>query len=138
MRTRSPVRRRDRDGVVCLLLALILFGSAVWMLVAPAGWYAGVPAEVPDFGPFNQHFVRDIGCAYLATAFALAWGGLQAARRFPLLAIAALFLGAHAVLHVFDTARGFVDPDHWLVDFPGVYLPALLTIALTWRAARRA
>ena len=136
MRTRAPTRRRDRDAIVCFALGVLLLGSAVWMLVAPLGWYSGVPADVPDFGPYNEHFVRDIGCAYLASAIALLWGAAQPSRRLPLLAIVAVFLGAHGVLHVFDTSRGFVDPHHWWIDFPGVYLPALIVVVLAWRARR--
>ena len=46
------------------------FGSlanGLWMLFAPAHWYQNLPAGVPDTGPLNVHFVRDIGAAF-ATA----------------------------------------------------------------------
>ena len=49
------------------LLAVIGAGSAanaLWMLVGPMHWYTDLPAAVPDTGPFNPHFVRDIGCAF--------------------------------------------------------------------------
>ncbi len=104
------------------------------MLAGPAGWWVGIPAAVPDFGPFNEHFVRDIGCAFLTVGVALAWAARRPAVRFPLLTVAALFLGAHALLHVFDTGRGAVEPAHWWIDFPGVYLPAALAITLALHA----
>ena len=36
-------------------------------------------------------------------------------------------------LHVVDTARGVVGRDHWLLDLPGVYLPAVLLAAALFR-----
>ena len=40
--------------------------------------------------------------------------------------ISALFLGAHAALHVYDTLRGALGHPHWWLDLPGVYLPAAI------------
>jgi hypothetical protein len=120
-----------RDGWTWLLLALGVgsVANALWMLVDPARWYHDLPAGVPDTGPLNVHFVRDIGCAFLTAGLAL----LAAVRwphwRLPLVATAAFFFVAHAALHVHDTARGIVDAHHWWLDAPGVYLPA---IALAW------
>ena len=56
--------------------ALGLFGLAnlansAWMLVAPAHWYANLPAAVPDTGPLNLHFVRDIGSTFAVLGAAL-------------------------------------------------------------------
>jgi hypothetical protein len=107
------------------------------MLARPGHWWAELPAGVPDFGPYNEHFVRDVGCAFATFAVALAWAAWSPRWRPPLVALAALFLGAHAVLHVYDTARGFVDAHHWWLDVPGVYLPAALLAALAWRLWRR-
>ena len=111
--------------------------NAVWMLVDPAGWYAELPAGVPDTGPFNAHFVRDIGCAFLTMAAALAAAAWRPRWRAPLLAFVALFFAAHAALHVFDTLRGALDADHWALDLPGVYAPAALLVVLAWTALRR-
>ena len=52
-------------------------------------------------------------------------------------AVAALFFGTHALLHVFDTLRGAVDATHWLLDLPGVYLPAVVLVVLARRFARQ-
>ncbi len=131
--------RRDAWFWTLLLLALINTVNAASMLVDPSRWYQEVPAAVPDFGPYNEHFVRDLGCAFLTVTFVLVWAALRPAVRFPLVATAAFFLVGHAVLHVYDTARGFVDADHWWIDFPGVYLPALVLAAMTillWRRAQ--
>jgi len=119
------------------LLALGTGANAAWMLIDPAGWYRGLPAGVPDTGPLNEHFVRDIGCAFATLAIGLAAAAWWPRWRAPLVALAALFFTGHALLHVFDTLRGALDAGHWALDLPGVYLPALLLVALAWLALRR-
>ena len=42
----------------------------------------------------------------------------------------------HALLHVWDTARGFLGPEHWMMDAGGVYLPAVLLLVVTAWAKR--
>jgi len=116
-----------------LLLVMGLGGlaNALWMLAGPMHWYAELPAAVPDTGPFNPHFVRDIGCAFLTLGVALVWAAFSQRFRYPLVAIAACFLVAHALLHLYDTAVGNLPHTHWWLDLPGVYLPALVLVAAT-------
>ena len=123
----------DRIGWVLLALGVVSLGNALWMLAGPMHWYHELPAAVPDTGPFNAHFVRDIGCAFVAVGVALVWAARAPRHRVPLVTISALFYVAHAALHVFDTLSGALDADHWALDLPGVYLPALL---LAWLAVR--
>jgi hypothetical protein len=129
--------KRDRLFWLLLILATMTAANAVWMLVDPQRWYHDLPAGVPDTGPFNAHFVRDIGCAFATIALALYWAAFRPRWRPPLLVIAAFFLVAHAVLHVFDTASGALDAHHWLLDLPGVYLPALIAVPIALHTLRR-
>lgn len=130
---------RRRDGWFWLLAGLALLGAvnAASMLLSPQRWYHEAPAAVPDFGPYNEHFVRDVGCAFLTVAVALGWAALRPAWRLPLVGTAAVFLVAHAVLHAYDTLRGYVAADHWWIDVPGVYAPAVLLVVLVRRLTRR-
>ncbi len=52
-------------------LGLLLAANGFLMLADPAQWYAMVPG-VPETGPFNPHFVRDIGAVYVVIGVALA------------------------------------------------------------------
>jgi hypothetical protein len=131
MSPEAPQPRRDAWFWILALLALGMAANAAWMLADPARWYSDLPAAVPDTGPYNEHFVRDIGCAFATVALALAWAALRPSWRAPLVAVAAVFLVLHALLHVFDTVRGFLDADHWWLDLPGVYLPAVLLAAMS-------
>lgn len=123
----------DLYGWVLLVLGVGTIANALWMLAGPMHWYNELPAAVPDTGPFNPHFVRDIGCAFLTTGVALVWAARSKEFRWPLAAIATLFLVAHALLHVYDTIVGNLPSSHWELDFAGVYLPVLI---LAWVLAK--
>src|SRR5205085_2442465 len=69
----------------------------------PLGWYWAVPG-VPLTGPYNPHFVRDIGAAYLATVLGFVWFAWRPRHGWPALAAAATFLTLHALIHVYDEA----------------------------------
>jgi hypothetical protein len=127
---------RDPWRWVLLVLGGINLGNAAWMLAAPASWYARLPAAVPDTGPFNAHFVRDIGSAFAVVGCALVVGALRPALRVPALALSALFYVLHALVHVTDTLADRLPPSHWLIDLPGVYLPTAVLVVMTallWR-----
>lgn len=53
-----------------------------------------------------------------------------------LAAVAAVFLGIHALVHVVESATGALPPGSWLADLPGVHLPALVVAGLALSALR--
>ena len=113
------------------VLGLLNLANGLWMLAAPASWYHGLPAAVPDTGPLNVHFVRDIGAAFTTIGVAL-WLAAPAARHHAgVLRATALFYGLHALVHVADLCGGRLAPAHWAVDFPGVFLPAIVLAVLS-------
>lgn len=130
--------RRDLFFWLLVGAALLSAGNAIWMLGWPEHWYHELPADVPDTGPFNAHFVRDIGCAFATMTLAFAWAAWQPRWRAPLVVVATFFLAAHALLHVYDTARGALHAHHWLLEAPSVYAPVLLLIPFAIRALREA
>lgn len=121
--------------MVACILGLALAVNGLVMLGWPAAWYAAIPG-VPATGPFNPHFVRDIGAAYLVAgaaliAFAGAPGVLPAAQT------AAGFLTLHALVHLWDAAAGREHGQQLLVDLPAIFLPAALAISVAWTARGR-
>lgn len=118
------------------IFGLTTLANAAWMLADPADWYARLPAAVPDTGPLNTHFVRDIGSAFAVTGAALLWAAVRPAVRVPVLAFTTLFYLLHALVHVTDTLAGRLPAAHWWIDLPGVYAPAALLAVLTAAAAR--
>ena len=121
------MRRWDR--YFAALMALALGGNGVFMLVAPLSWYDAVPG-VPATGPFNPHFVRDVGAAYLVSAVAIAWFAWRPRQGWPALVVAAAFLTAHAAIHVYDASCGANALADIRRDFVGVYLLALIPLLL--------
>ncbi len=134
--TNSTEATRDLSQWIVLVFGVVCVGNAIWMLAGPMHWYTDLPAAVPDTGPFNPHFVRDIGCAFLASGVSLVWAFFSQRFRLPLVSIAALFLFAHAILHAYDTLRGALGHNHWLLDLPGVYVPGILLPLIALRLAR--
>jgi hypothetical protein len=118
--------------IVAGLLAVVLGANGLFMLFAGPGWYDAVPG-VTATGPFNPHFVRDIGAAYLVAAGGLAWFGWRPREGWPALVAAAAFLTLHAAIHVFDATCGPTPLKDVLRDLVGVYLTALVALALALR-----
>lgn len=119
------------------LLGLGAIANGIYMLVAPADWYFAVPG-VTTTGPFNQHFIRDIGMTYGFVGGALVMGARTPALRLVLWAAASAWLSAHALFHVWEVAVGICGPSQLVTDFPAVFTPALITVAMTvWAAAAR-
>ncbi|HVI33638.1 hypothetical protein [Phenylobacterium sp.] len=115
--------------IIAGVLAAVFTANALAMLLAGWWWYGAVPG-VTATGPYNPHFVRDIGAAYLVTAAGLAWFAWRPREGWPALAIGAGFLTLHAAVHVYDAACGTTPMADVLRDLAGVYLPALLTLAI--------
>ncbi len=118
-------------GLVAWVLGIGLAANGLIMLAAPAEWYAMVPG-VAGTGPFNAHFVRDIGVAYLVAGATLLWSAVNRAARSAALAGAA-FLALHALVHLWDAAAGREHAHQLLVDLPSVFLPPALAIWIAWR-----
>jgi hypothetical protein len=117
------------------LLALILGANGLAMLFAGLWWYGAVPG-VTATGPYNPHFVRDIGATYVAVAAALGLYAAQPRTFGPALIPAALFLTLHSAIHVFDAVCGVRPLADTMRDFAGVHLPTLVTLGLALAAGR--
>lgn len=114
---------------IARLLAALLAANAAAMLLAAEAWYQSVPG-VSATGPFNHHFVGDIGLAYLAAAVALLLGSRRP-ERLPALAVpAAIFLAGHALLHLVGYGKHGDANGAWVAELFGVHLPALLSLWL--------
>jgi hypothetical protein len=93
---------------------------------------------VPDTGPLNAHFVRDIGAAFTTIGVAFCVAARQPAWQRGVLGMATIFNVLHAIVHVTDMLGGRLHHNHWLIDLPLVFLPAVALIVLClprwWRA----
>jgi hypothetical protein len=112
------------------ILGILAAANGVFMLAAPASWYATAPG-VPNTGPLNGHFIRDIGAAFLVSGGSLVWFACDARARPTALACAAFFV-LHALVHLSDAMTGREPMYQALRDLPTVYLGALLTLWIAW------
>ena len=104
--------------------------NGLFMLASPERWYFAVPG-VTTTGPFNQHFIRDIGLVFLFVGTAFVAGAALPRYRVVLWATATLWLCGHALFHFWEVAVGICGPSAIARDFPAVTLPALIGIGLT-------
>jgi len=110
------------------LLGLLHTFNGLFMVIASRAWYEQIPG-VTSTGPFNPHFVMDIGLAFFASGVAFllfAWRpGLQ------LLALGASgFVVLHAGLHLSLMLQGHTA--NLLSTTLNVLAPAVLGLVLTW------
>ncbi|MBY8822688.1 hypothetical protein [Sphingomonas colocasiae] len=122
---------------LALLLGAAMLLNGIAMLTAPLAWYGRVPGVIQT-GPFNQHFIRDIGLIYAMTGIGFALGAAMPRNRLLLWSAATLFLTGHALFHFWEVAVGICSTDALPRDFAGVTLPALIGLSLSgWAAMPR-
>ena len=123
--------------LIYFIFCIMSLCNGAWMLFFPLSWYNDLPAAVPHTGPFNSHFVRDLGVVFILAGLAFGWSALNVSRsRAVHLALTAFFTG-HALIHVTDILAGRLPHSHWLVDMAGVFVPALIMILLAVPSVRR-
>lgn len=123
-------------AVVAVVVAAMFFANGVFMLLRPQSWYYFVDG-VSDTGPFNQHFIRDIGFIYGVTGLSVAAGVIVPSGRAALWLSAGTWHICHAFFHVWEVAVGICGADALARDFFGVTLPSVVTLSLGLYAWRR-
>lgn len=121
----------------CIGLAVVLGIAAIangtFMLVSPERWYFAVPG-VTTTGPFNQHFVRDIGLIFLFLGGAFLVGAAWPDLRIAFWAAPSIWLSGHALFHFWEVAVGICSASALARDFPAVTLPAIIGLLITFWA----
>jgi hypothetical protein len=113
--------------ILACLIGLFDITNGLYMAISPHAWFATAPGAMAT-GPFNPHFVTDVGFGYLVGGIALvafAWNAQL--RRLALGASG--FLGLHALFHLshaVGSPAGDVGTD------VAVALPGLIGLALCW------
>jgi hypothetical protein len=120
------------------VLGLVHLLNGIYMLVAPAAWYTSVPG-VTATGPFNHHFITDIGFAFAASGV-----GMIAGFRTGRVAGAFAFAGAtwptlHALFHLWEwITHGLPSEMGPLISTAiGVMGVSFAGLALAWVRLRR-
>jgi hypothetical protein len=121
-----------------ILLGIFHAANGLFMLVAPDQWYATVPG-VPATGPINDHFIMDIGWAFLASGAGLILGGGRGPRAATFAIAGAAFPTLHALMHVWEWIEHGLPQGGRLMlsEFVGVVGLSFLGAALAWLRNRQ-
>ncbi|GJE45798.1 hypothetical protein [Methylobacterium soli] len=128
---------RKAIPVLAGLFGAGLVSNGIFMLASPEAWYFAV-SGVTTTGPFNQHFLRDIGLIFVLIGSGFAYGTVRPGSRVMLWSMGAIWLSGHALFHVWEVAVGICGPEVLPRDFPAVTLPALIAAALSVWSFRHA
>ena len=111
-------------------------GTGGYLLADPAQFYLQIPG-VSRTGAFNEHFLRDVGLAFLISGATLIYGAATAMG--PLMLAGALWPAAHGLFHIQIWVAGGCAPDPTsLAELGSTAPPSLLALALAIAANRRA
>lgn len=117
-------------------IAAVYALNGAFMLIEPKAWYDTIPG-VSMLGPYNTHFIRDIGILYLVAAGGFFWG-LRPGQASVLL-FACMWPALHAVYHLnMWVARGFPFDLVAFVNLAAIQLPAWAALWIAWRLFRSA
>jgi hypothetical protein len=108
-----------RAGLWALAALQLVTGLA--LAVVPGTFYSAIA----DFGPRNEHDLRDMAAFYLASAVVLAVAAGRPSWRAPALALVGLQSALHALNHLADVANA--DPS-WVGPFDLVSLGLLALV----------
>jgi hypothetical protein len=115
---------------------------AVWILIAPKGFYDDFPGLgshwVSVLPPYNEHLERDYGAAGLGLAVLAVLAALWMERRLVQAAAISLFVAAvpHFAYHVTTTDRNSTGDN--IASLSGLALEILLPLAVLYLASDRA
>ena len=117
-------------SITAIILGGLLAANGAYMLGWPADWYAAVPG-VPERGPYNGHFIRDIGIVFIIAGAAAAWTARRPAA-WPAAMAGAAFMCAHALVHTIEGLTGHVGHAIALSEVPAFIAVAALTVWVAW------
>ena len=123
--------------ILLILLGAFHILNGAFMLLAPGLWYTMVPGVI-DTGPLNQHFVYDVGMAFIASGAMLVLGARRGRAAAILACAGATWPALHALIHVVGwLTMGF--PSQEQVAFSEIVAVAglaALGVALAWLRLR--
>ncbi len=120
------------------ILGVLALGNAIAMIAFPRLWYGTTPG-VTMTGPYNAHFIADIGLAFAASGAGLLAGFRPGATAATLALAGATWPALHALFHVWLWfVRGFpTAPTMIATETIGVVGISALGVGLAIARARQ-
>lgn len=120
--------------IILLVLGAIAMLTGVYIFFLPNAFYENTPG-VSMMGPFNLHFIKDVGLAFFGSGGAMIWGALNHNRAVAMAGATWPFL--HALFHIQIWAgRGFPFDYIFRFDLGFVILPACLGVLAAYRLSK--
>ena len=116
---------------VLWILAAIDIVNGIEMFFFPSAWFFRLVPGVPETGPFNAHLVMDGGTFFLAVGVGLIFAALDPRRNAIAVLVAAVAGVMHSILHIYSHAAGLLSAKHLATEILGIYIPAIILIAIT-------
>jgi hypothetical protein len=134
-------RHRGLIRAALVYLAAAFGLVAVWILIAPKGFYENFPGGAAEWvsvlPPYNEHLERDYGAAGLGLAVLAGLAAVWMDRRVIQAAAITMFVGSvpHLAYHVTTTER--LSTADNVGSLTGLALYALLSLALLYLVSDR-
>ncbi len=118
--------------IVALLwiIAAMDIVNGIEMFFFPSAWFFRLVPGVTETGPFNEHLVMDGGTFFLAVGVGLVIAALNPRGNAIAVVVAAVAGVMHSILHLYSHAVGILSPKHMVTEILGIYIPALVLIAI--------
>ncbi|MEZ5552899.1 MAG: hypothetical protein R3E82_18605 [Pseudomonadales bacterium] len=116
-----------------LIWALVLFYlfTGLYIAILPHDFYLNAPGA-QETGPYNMHFIRDVGFAFLTSSLAIGYGIYSGIK--PLMVFGALWLLVHGLFHLSLWAvHGMHFDSAAAIDMVVVSIPAVAAFVLCAR-----
>ena len=135
-------RHRGAIRVALIYLAVTLGWLAVWILIAPKGFYDNFPGGtthwVSALPPYNEHLERDFGAAALGLALLASLAALWMEKRvIQAAALTLLAAGAPHLVYHLTTTEHYSTGDNF-GSLVALALDVVLPLALLYLASDRA
>lgn len=109
MSGRPPVIGERALKAILLFVAAFQIALGALALIAPDTFFD----EIGSYGIENSHYVGDVGAFTLAFGLAVGISAWRVSWRAPILWLAAIWYGLHAVNHAFDTGEAKSEGRGW-------------------------
>jgi len=105
--------------------------TGLYIAVFPYDFYLNAPGAQAT-GPYNMHFMRDVGFAFLTSSVAIAYGIYANAK--PVMVFGSLWLLVHGLFHLtLWAAHGMQFDSSALIDAITVWIPAIAVFTVCMR-----
>src|SRR5216683_4453065 len=117
--------------VILWIIAVMDIVTGIEMFFFPSAWFFRLVPGATETGPFNGHLVMDGGTFFLAVGVGLVAAAMNPRRNAIAVVVAAVAGVMHSALHLYSHAAGLLSTEHLVTEVLGIYIPAIVLIAIT-------